>query len=149
MGVGSLIGAGLSLFGGFQEAEGIEETGEAALQRGREQRAYNEVAATQVEALGQIAAFEEGRQAEIMASRAVAVAAAGGMVSDVEHIIADIYGEGAYRASVRLHEAESAAERLRFEGKQAEQYGIDTLEAAEDQADATRFASLGSLFKVL
>lgn len=82
--------------------------------------------ALQVVAAGQRVSFEEQRQAELLASRAVAVAAAGGGNTDdpsISKIIEDIHGEGAYRASVAMYEAESEADRVRFEGRMAEMGG--------------------------
>lgn len=148
MGLGTFIGVGLGLLGADKEAKGTKEAGRRARQRGREQQVFNEVAAIQAQAVGQLQAFEEERQAELLASRAIAVAAAGGSVSDVDHIIADIYGEGAYRASIALYEAETRAEQLRFQGRQAAKYGADQYEAAKDAASGIRLSALGSLFKV-
>jgi hypothetical protein len=119
IGVGSVIGAGLSLVGGSKAAKGYEETGKRARKRGQEQQIYNEVAATQAIAVGQIAALEEERQARLIASRAIAVAAAGGAV------------------------------RLKFEGSQAAKYGADQEEMYKDQAKATRINSLASAFQFL
>ena len=141
-----LLTAGLSFIGGSKKSSGEKETGRREAERGREQKIYNEVAATQVEAIGQLGAFEEARQAELMASRAIAVAAAGGYSADIDHLIADIHGEGAYRASIVMYEAESEAERLRFEGRQAEEFGVDQLDAAKDKAKGTRINTLASLF---
>jgi len=132
--------------GASKEQKGYKDTGKRAKARGVEQAVYNEVAATQVIAVGQKAAFEETRQAELMASRAIAVAAAGGIAQDIDHLIADIYGEGAYAASLALHAAETEAERLKFEGKQAEQYGIDQEKTYRDMGKAALLKGLGSAF---
>lgn len=149
IGIGTVIGAGLSLYGGSKSAKGYKKTGRRARQRGQEQQVYNEVAATQAIAVGQIAALEEERQAKLVASRAIAVAAAGGAVEDITNLLADIEGEGAYRASLAMFEGEREAERLRFEGKQAAKYGAEQEEMYKDQAKATRINSLASAFQFL
>lgn len=149
MNIGTAIGAGLTLVGGAKAAKGYKKTGKAAKRRGQEQQVYNEIAATQAIAVGQIAAFEEERQARLVASRAVAVAAAGGSVMDITNLLADIEGEGAYRASIAMFEAENEANRLKFEGEQAAKYGVELGEQYEDRADATRLQTLGSMFSFL
>ena len=142
----AVFGTILELAGANKSAKGQERAGELALERGREQRTFNEIAASQVFAVGQREAFEDQRQAKLMASRAVAVAAAGGAVADIDHLIADIYGEGAYRASLAMHAAESEAERLRFAGAQAEQYGMEVRDESKKAARGTRLGAVGSLF---
>lgn len=113
--------------------------------RGVEQNAYNKLAAKTVEVSGQISAFDARRQTKLMASRAVAVAAAGGYSDDISNLIADIDGEGNYRASIALYEAGSEAERLRHEGRIAEQYGIEQAQSYRAQAKATTLSGYGSL----
>jgi hypothetical protein len=139
------FGAVLTLAGTGKVASAQKAEGRAARSRGYEQQSFNEIAAGQMRAVGQRAALEEGRQAEIIASRAVAVAAAGGSVSDITHLIADIYGEGAYRASVALHDAETQARRLEFEGEQAAKYGEDVYDASKKKAKGTKMGGLGSV----
>lgn len=147
-GLGKALGAGLSVFGASKTAGGLEEMGEAARQRGREQKAFNYVAAKQAVATGQVGKFEEMRQAELVASRAVAVAAAGGYTQDIEHLLADIDGEGAYRASLVMYEAEREAESLRFAGDQAEKYGEAQRDMYRGQAKATKVNALTGLIGV-
>jgi hypothetical protein len=158
-----MIGAGLDMFGGFTTAKGIKATGKAALRagersrtRGYQQAGYYNVAAGQAQAMGQIASFEDTRQAELIASRAVAVAAAGGYSEDIVNLLADIEGEGAYRASISLFEAETQAEQLRFAGTQAIQQGEDDYAYGQAQYKASKKGSMGakigglsSAFKVL
>jgi hypothetical protein len=160
--MGQMIGAGIDLFGGFKKASGIKATGKAAreagrrsLMRGYEQAGYYNVAAGQARAMGQIASFEDERQARLIASRAVAVAAAGGYSADIVNLLADIEGEGAYQASISLFEAETQAEQLRFAGTQAIRQGEDDYaygkaqyKAAKKAARGAKIGSLSSVFKV-
>ena len=144
-----LVGTGLSLFGAEKSAKGLEKTGKMELERAKEQKAFNEIAAQEIRAVGQYQALEEKRQTELIASRAVAVAAAGGAVEDISHLIADIYGEGALRASLRLHEAESQARKLEFQGEQGVKYGEQVRDQYKDQAKGRRISALGDAFTMI
>lgn len=141
------VGAVASLFGANKAASAQRKAGRLARQRGREQKSYNMVAANEVMAIGRMNAAEDRRQARLIASRAVAVAAAGGAVEDIDHLLADIYGEGAYRANVSLMEAQSQSNRLIWEGEQAEKYGQDQYTASAGAAQATRMGGYSSLLK--
>lgn len=133
------MAAGLALvgIGTVLSAGGQLKAGKRAGKRGRIQKAVNEVAAGQKVAVGQRTALEQKRQAELMASRAVAVAAAGGASQDIDNLIADIHGEGLYRANVAMYEAETEAENLKFEGLMAEQTGREREKASQIGALAT------------
>lgn len=121
-----LIAGGTILQAGAQQQEGY-----ALASRGKVQKALNEVAATQVIATGQRKALDEKRQAELMASRAIAVAAAGGATQDIDHLLADISSEGIYRANVAMYEAETESETLKYEGMLAEEAGKEAQRASE------------------
>lgn len=137
----------LILGGTAISAAGQAEAAEQALYRGYIQKALNEVAATQVVAIGQRRALEEQRQAELLAKRALAVGAAGGHADDITGLIADINGEGAYRAGVALYEAETEAERLRYEGKLAAEYGVGELKAGQTRQLATVISGAATMSK--
>jgi len=143
----AIAGAAMSFFGGNKAAGGMKDQGKLAREKGREQKTYNEVAATEVMAIGRMNAAEDRRQAKLIASRAVAVAAAGGAVEDIEHLLGDIYGEGAYRASISLMDAQSQSSRLLFEGEQAAKYGAALYESAKGSASAQRMSSYGALLQ--
>jgi hypothetical protein len=107
------------------EAYGLREQGRVArIQAGR-QKLYAEFAMWNAERTGALVvaasqrqAAEERRQADLVASRALAVAAAsGGGVSDptVVNIIARTRGEGVYRANVALYEGAERARSMRIE----------------------------------
>ncbi len=114
--------------------------------RGREQKIFDEIAAGQTIAVGQRRALEERRQAKLIASRAIAVAAAGGASQDIDNLIADIEGEGVYRASIAMYEAESEAEKLRFSGLMAERTGRDLQKASSKRALGLVFSGAGSIY---
>lgn len=137
----SLGGAGgFSAYGTALQAAGNVVAGRAARIQGRQQNREKQFEAQQFEqeanqsvAAGQRNAYEEKRKANLIASRAVALAAAGGgNVSDpgIVKVIADIEGEGAYRSAVALYAGEDQARRdrmaasaKRYEGAVAEHGG--------------------------
>ncbi len=142
--IASAIGIGLSLIGSSKDADAQKAYGAAALARGKEQNEFNKLAAIQAEAVGQIEVFEIERQADLVASRAVAVAAAGGYAGDITNLIADIEGEGLYRMSLAMYESATEAETLRHEGRLAEKYGSDTNVASGKKARATTLSGYGN-----
>jgi len=148
LGTAFAVGGALLGFGGSNKAaKGLKEQGRLARERGLEQQTYNQVAATEAMAIGRMNASEDRRQARLIASRAVAVSAAGGSVSDIEHLIGDIYGEGAYRAAISLMDAQSQSSRLLFEGEQAAKYGIAQEASAQGAAKAQKMSGFGTLLK--
>jgi hypothetical protein len=138
------VGTGLSIGASLLDSYGKRKEGKEARKRGREQRIYNEVAATQVVARGQHTAMEEIRQARLVASRAIAVAAAGGYSEDIDHLLADIEGEGIYAASLATWEAETEAERMRFSGEQARKQGEDIYKSAKRSAFGSILGGFGT-----
>lgn len=126
------LGTGLQMYAQYKQSK-------MAALMGRMRKKYADKAAQDTVAAGQRAALEERRNAEILASRAIAVAAAGGRSGDqsMNKIVADINGEGAYRAAVAMYDAEEQAKKLKFEGAMAE-YG------GEQEARAGRLGVLGT-----
>jgi hypothetical protein len=114
-----------------------QQAGYRSMRQGKVQKALNEVAATQEVAVGQRRSLEAKRQADLVASRALAVASAGGAAQDIDNLIADITNEGSYEASVAMYEAETQAETLKREGRKAEMYGEDVQAASQKRALST------------
>ncbi len=113
----------LTAAGGVLGAAGNAQSGKAAKVAGQRQRVANQFEAEQMDqqaiqsvAVAQRDAREEERRSRLLASRALAVSAAGGGASDptTVRIIADIEGEGAYRAGVAMYRGEDEARRLRM-----------------------------------
>lgn len=142
---------------------GYMQQGKAAAAEGKAKRQAKDYEAAQLEqnamqsvAAGQQNAREEERKARLVASRAVAVAAAGGGgVTDptVAKIIADIDGEGSYRAGVALYRGEDEARvqrqkatAARYEGAVAEESGRMQRRAYNMQAAASAAESAQSMF---
>lgn len=98
-------------------------------------------------AIGHRQAAEERRQANLVASRALAVAAASGAgVSDptVVNLISSARGEGAYRASVALYEGETRARQLRLDAVLGRVSGFDAEIAGAREAEGAAFATAGA-----
>jgi len=137
--VGTGMQAGGSLFSAFNKfayADSAEQAGKMTALQMRQQ-------ASDVQAASQRTAWSVERQGELMASRALAVAAAsGGGASDptVVNLIAKNAGEFAYRKAVALYEGESKAQGLR--------YGADVKEyEGKAVAASARAAGIASMFK--
>lgn len=126
------LGTGLELYGLYKQAG-------MAKAMGRLRKQYAVKAAGETIAAGQREALEQRRQADILASRAIAVAAAGGRSGDqsAQKIITDIQGEGAYRAAVAMYDAEEQSKKLLFEGKMAEYSG-------EQEAKNLKYKMIGT-----
>jgi len=150
----SYIMAGVAVGGMAIQMAGAAQGASAARAAGRRQQQANAFVAAQmrqqagqVVASSQRTAVEQERQATLLASRAVAVAAAGGGgVTDVgmRHIIGDIFGEGAYRASVALYQGKDKAQQLEL-GAEAKDYeGENAVLAANDKASAIMTQGIGS-----
>ena len=110
--------------------------------KGKQQKDFNYEAAKEIIAIGRMNVDEEERQTKIIASRATAVAAAGGSIMDVGHLIADLHGEGAYRARVIMYEARRAERKLKFAGDQAEEFGLSLGAVTEAEGEARADATL-------
>ena len=93
-------------------------------------------------------AWSERRKAELLASRGLAIAAAsGGGAADptVTKILANITGEGSYRAALALYAGEDRKRQLDF-GAAARRYeGQSAVEAGSDTAAAYRTRALAGL----
>lgn len=155
---GTVLTAG-SLFAAGEAEEDIGRARLAAAERDKAAKEFEaeqlEVLAKQEVAASQREALEEERQAKLRASRALAVAAAsGGGASDptVIDIIANLRGEGAYRAGLRLYEGEERARlnllearERRFAGASALAEGQAELQAGKKRRRARQIQAVGSI----
>ena len=101
-------------------------------------------------AAGQQAAFEQERQARLVASRQVALAAASGAGasdSTVVSMIARTAKEGSYRAAVALYQGQDAARQMRMAAAGKDYEAGTALTAGEEQARAYKTAGTQSLLK--
>ena len=150
MAIGGIIAVGGAVLSGIGSRKAGKEAKKAAK---REQQAAEfealqlEQEAKESQALGQMAAREEERRARLVASRALAVSAAGGSASDpgIANLIADIDGEGAYRAALALYQGESDARKLRLGAETRRISGRASLERGKAMQQAYNLQAVGSL----
>ena len=124
---GSLLSAGGTILGANSEAKEL-----------RREAAQLEVQAGQERATSQRQSIEERRQARLASSRALAIAAASGGGSDdpsVVNAIANIEGEGEYRALTALYEGNVQAD--------------DTVRQAQARRREAKNVKRASLFKAV
>lgn len=143
--------------GSFMQAYGAFEQGRAARIAGERARYAAEFQAWQADEQGKLAiaiaqrrAMEERRQTDIMASRALAVAAAsGGGVSDptIINMLAKAKGEGAYRAQVALYEGEAKARELRLSAAASRVSGAEAVVDGIRTETGYQLSGLGSLVR--
>lgn len=104
--------------------------------------------AGQVEAAAQRDSMDQNLRAKLLASRAAAVAAAGGgALTDpsVAKIIADISGRGSYNAATALYQGEEAARKLNLSATAKTLEGNIALQGGADRASAYDLRAFGSL----
>ena len=151
------MGDKISLGGSILQGVGSMTAGWGARREGKAAKAAAEFQATQLRqgagqaiAASQRASEEERRKARLFASRALAVAAAsGGGASDptVVDIIADLKGEGAYRAMLALYGGEERARTMELAADAKVYEGELAQRAGRDKQFAYSLAGMGSLAK--
>lgn len=139
------------------QSVGARETGRAARIQGEQARVAAQFNARQAERdAGRVMALairqsaEERRQAGLVASRALAVAAASGGGAadpDVLNAIARTKGEGHLRAAYALYDGESKARQLKMDAILGRASGFQTEAAYASQAAGASMVSLGYLAK--
>lgn len=138
-------------------AVGKSDAGNSAARVGLQQQAAAQYEADQLRinagqsiASAQRAAQEQRRQGELIQSRAIALAAAGGgSVTDpgLVHLLAGNAGETAYRSAVALYEGEDKARSMRESAKAAEYSGANAALAGRDRQKAMMTGAFGDLVK--
>ena len=121
--------------------------GDAALRIGQQKQTADEfqakqldINAGQAQAAGQISAINQDRNTSLVLSRARAVAAAsGGGASDptIIRLMANIAGEGAYRANVARYEGDTQARTMNMQAAALRYQGANALADAETAKSAS------------
>jgi hypothetical protein len=147
----------MSLGGTFLQIMAQREAGRIARIRGEQARVSAEFDAFEAERRGGAAiaiserqALEEERQGRLLASRALAVAAASGAgVSDptMVRVIANAHGEAAYRASVALYEGEAKDRQLRTEAAMGRLSGWEAQAEGAARQEGAVLGMLGTAAK--
>ncbi len=155
--------AAFTILGALGEARGNLQMGEQAIIAGQRRKVAAQfeaeqylINAGQAQASSQIAAAEARRQAGLVESRILAVAAAGGGgASDptIINLISKTSARGAYNSSVALYQGEDQARSMRmqaaarnYEGMVAEEAGYQRDQAYRTAAGTALFKGAGSLF---
>lgn len=156
-GAGGAISAGFSLIGTYMQVQASREMGRVAQVRGEQQRVMAEFEAWEAErragssiAISQRQAAEERRQANLVASRALAVAASsGGGVNDptMIRVIANARGEGAVRAATALYEGQARARQLRTEAAMGRLSGAEAALEGAAAKEGYAYAQMGAIAK--
>jgi len=140
----------MSAIGNLVSARTAIKTGKAQRTAARFTADQMDQSAGNVLAAGQRLSANERLKADLLASRAIAVAgASGGDVSSpgVTSLIADIAGRGAYNAGIALYDAEDKARLMRM-GATASRYEGDVAAAGGySRAGAHLFAGAGAMAK--
>lgn len=144
-----LLGTGLDIYGNLESGRGAASEGARRKVEAQFAKQQAEEDAIAVFASAQRDAFEENRKAELVQSRALAVAAASGGASDpsVVKMIAQIHGEGVYRAGVALYDGEAKARKLRIQGAAFALEGDNAVVSGLNRQQAYRVRALGSTAK--
>jgi hypothetical protein len=141
-------GAGISAFSQINAGRMARLAGDRSAARMQFQAKEAEYQAGQVVAESQLAAAEQRRQADLVASRSLAVAAASGAgVSDptVMNVIARTKGEGVYRASLALYEGVAKARSLRVQSAFDELAGDEASLQGRITEGESKTGALGTL----
>jgi len=154
-GAGGYIAAAGSVMSTFIQVAAMKEMGRAARIRGEMQMAAYQFEAWEAErrageaiAISQRQSAEERRQANLVASRALAVAAASGAgVSDptMVRVIANARGEGAVRAATALYEGQARARAMRADAALDRLQGAEALFSGAATQQGYALSQLGAL----
>ena len=146
----------LSASGQKKQAKAAQQTAEsqaAAAQKSAEYSAVqHEYIAGQTRATSQREAAIQRHSAKILASRALAVAAASGAGATdptVTNIIGDIISEGAYRSALAMYEGEEEAKQSEFAALTLRETGSYTAAARRAESASIGRASNLSMFGTL
>lgn len=147
----------MNLAGSLIGSQGASDSADAAIVMGERERQAAQFKAQQLRsqalqaaAVSQRTGDTQARQARLLQSRALAVAAAsGGGASDptVVNLISGIAGEGALRRATALYEGEDRARVLRMQAAAAEYEGRTAEESAAYKAQAYETQGNMSLLK--
>lgn len=145
-----VAGSLLSAFGQQQSGDAAVETGQRKLQAARFEATQMRQNAGQAVATSQRTAEDIDRQAEYVASRALAVAAASGAgASDptIINMIARTAGEAAYRRSAALYQGQEKSRTLNMQADATIYSGESAAADAKRVGSASNIGALSTLAK--
>ena len=143
------VAAPLQAVGMGLDAISAYRGGKAARNEAYGQAAELEVNAGQEKAYAQRRAIEKRREARLVQSRALALAAAGGSADDpsVVRIVGDIAGRGEYEAMLELFDGNVAARDMIAQAKALRAGGKEAYRAGRLGATSTAISGFGSMYE--
>ena len=143
------LSMGLDIFKGLTTARAQRAVGNAQDEEAKFVAKQMEINAGTAQAIGQREAAEEMRQAKLVQSRIMAVAAAsGGGASDpsVMNMISSQAGEGAYRAALAIYRGDDKARDLNMAAMAKRYEGEAAKSAGKTRAIGTLIGTASTLF---
>ena len=146
------VGSAMQLGGALTQSDALKQAGAQQRIEKNFEAQQMEQNATQTVASSQRQAMAERRQAQLVASRALALGGSSGAgLTDptMAGILTDIASEGSYRSALALYEGEDRARKMRM-GAEAAEYEGEVLErGAHQKAKAVRTTGYGSVMQGL
>lgn len=146
----------MQLFGMLMQAQAASQASAASREMGMRRQVLAGFEAAQLEqqagqevAASQRVALDRKREGDLVASRVLALAAAGGGgVSDptIVHLMGKIASEQQYRQSMALYEGEDKSRVLRLKAAARRYEGESAARAGELEAKATETSSIAGMF---
>lgn len=147
--IAGMVGGGiLSAGSAFQQGQAASRMATIQANQLDESATQLEESAKQQEGVSQLKAAESKRQARLLQSRVIALAAAnGGDTSEknINDILLNIEGEGEYRALMDLYNGSSAGYELRNRARTARQQSLVTRFEGRQARRAGNMAAFGGL----
>ena len=136
------------IFGAATKAYGQYSVGSAQEAEAQFEAKQMMINAGQAQAVAQRDAAEQVRQAKLVQSRIMAVAAAGGGASDptIMNLISQQAGEGAYRAALAIYRGDDKAREYRMAAEAKRYEGASAKSAGMERAIGTLTGTASSLF---
>lgn len=148
--IAAIAGAVIDADGQRQGAEATRQAADRKQQTANIEAAHMEQQGQQTVAAAQRQMLEERKQARLLESRALAVAAASGAgASDttVMNVISRIAAEGAYRSTIALYEGQEQSRQLQIGGHIRREGGDLQADYGRQAARAQEISAVGTLFK--
>lgn len=146
----TLVGTAMQVGGQMTQASAAAQAGQQQFLAKQFEADQLDQNAGQVEAAAQRQAQIERRQANLIASRALAIGGASGAgLSDptMAGILTDIEAEGSYRAASAIYEGADRARRMRMGADAAMFEGGMLLQGGQTRSRAMRTAAVGTLLQ--
>ena len=136
-----VVGSLMQFGGAMSQAKAVDQQGLNAVAASNYKAEQLRQSGGQQIAASQRERDEEARKGRLMASRALAVAGAGGGgVSDpsVQNMIADLEGESAYRGALKLYQGAEANRQFQQQASTTEFEGMSNYAIAKNKASAIK-----------